>query len=396
MLVTVPHQIDRSSRAVSCPKQESASPSGIALVGLGLNSYINPNVAEALQRAFSRYQIDWIDLGPLVMRRKLMPFLLWSYTTIEFAREVGLNARQLKRRRHWTTYLFKQRSLTASEQIAKSQYLFSMQIQSTFDASVAGLPHFVYTDNTMLANLQYKAARKADLPVTHQWIAQERRLYQNARACFVMSHNVGRSLVKDYGCAQDKVVCVYSGHNVPIQVNPEKKYDQKNILFVGVDWERKGGPELLAAFRLVRERIPDATLTIVGCSPQIEEPGCQIVGRVAPSDLGRYYAEASVFCMPTRQEPFGIVFVEAMAHHLPIVATDVGAIPDFLSNGHNGFRIAPGDIQGLAHALIHLLRNPPLCRQMGEHSHAVSKIYTWDNVAATMRTVIQRFVPTLR
>jgi len=378
---------------MSLLNHENSPPTRIAVVGLGLNSYTNPSVVHALRRSFCNYQIDWIDLGPLVMCRNLMPFLLWSHAAVEFAREVRLNARRLKRRRHWTTYLFRRRSLTASEEIAKGHYLFSMQIQSTFDASVPGLPHFVYTDNTMLANLQYNAACKSDLPVTDQWIARERRLYQNARVCFVMSHNVGRSLVKDYGCAQDKVVCVYSGHNVPIQANPAKKYDQKNILFVGVDWERKGGPELLAAFRLVRERIPDATLTIVGCSPQIDEPGCRIMGRVAPSDLGRYYSEASVFCMPTRQEPFGIVFVEAMAHHLPIVATDLGAIPDFLSNGDNGFRVAPGDIQGLAHALIQLLSNPLLCRQMGERSHAVSKIYTWDTVAATMRTAIQRFVP---
>jgi len=329
------------------------------------------------------------------MRRNLMSLLLWSYATVEFAREVGLNPRQLKRRRHWTTFLFRQRSLTASKNLARSHYLFSMQIQSTFDASVAGLPHFVYTDNTMLANLQYNATHRTDLPVTDQWIAQERRLYQNARACFVMSHNVARSLITDYGCPQDKVVCVYSGHNAPVRINADKKYDQKNILFVGVDWERKGGPELLAAFRLVRERIPDATLTIVGCSPQIDEPGCHIAGRVAPSEVSRYYADASVFCMPTRQEPFGIVFVEAMAHHLPIVATDVGAIPDFVSNGHNGFQVSPGDTQGVARALIQLLSNPLLCRQMGERSHAVSKIYTWDNVAATMRTVIKRFVSRL-
>src|SRR3984893_16018556 len=374
--------------------QESMNPQRIALVGVGSFSFINHNLADALSKTFDNHRLDWIDVNALLRQRTLLltPFLNYRHATREFA-GVGLNLWQLLWRRHWTTYLFRQRGLTAAAQITRRRYSFSIQTQSLFDCSVPGLPHFVYTDNTMLANLQYNAACKSDLPVTDQWIARERRLYQNARVCFVMSHNVGRSLVKDYGCARDKVVCVYSGHNVPIQANPAKKYDQKNILFVGVDWERKGGPELLAAFRLVRERVPDATLTIVGCSPQIEEPGCHIVGRVAPSNLSRYYADASVFCMPTRQEPFGIVFVEAMAHHLPIVATDVGAIPDFLSNGHNGFRVSPGDIQGLAHALIQLLSNPLLCRQMGERSHAISKIYTWDNVAATMRTAIQRFVP---
>jgi len=366
------------------------------MLGIGSFSFINPQLADALSKRFDHHRLDWIDLNSLLRLRTplLMPLWNCSHAIREFA-GAGLSLRQLVWRRHWTTYLFRQRSLTAAIEVARRRYSFSIQTQSLFDASVAGLPHFVYTDNTMLANLQYNATHRTDLPVTDQWIAQERRLYQNARACFVMSHNVARSLVTDYGCAQDKVVCVYGGHNAPVKTNVDKKYDQKNILFVGVNWARKGGPELLAAFRLVRERIPDATLTIVGCSPQIDEPGCHIVGRVAPSDVSRYYADASAFCMPTRHEPFGIVFVEAMAHHLPIVATDVGAIPDFVSNGHNGFRVSPGDTHGLAHALLQLLSNPLLCRQMGERSHAVSKMYTWDNVTATMRTVIQRFVPRL-
>jgi glycosyltransferase involved in cell wall biosynthesis len=102
-----------------------------------------------------------------------------------------------------------------------------------------------------------------------------------------------------------------------------------------------------------------------------------------------------VFCLPTRHEPFGFVFVEAMSHKLPIVATNVGAIPDFVTNGVNGFCISPGDPDGLAEALILLLRNPPRCRQMGEQNYAVSQRYSWDNVTSIMASTIQRLVPEL-
>jgi glycosyltransferase involved in cell wall biosynthesis len=81
-----------------------------------------------------------------------------------------------------------------------------------------------------------------------------------------------------------------------------------------------------------------------------------------------------------------------MAHKLPIVATNVAAIPDFVTNGENGFLVSPGDIQGLTEGLVRVLSSPELCRQMGERSHAVSQTYTWDNSAAIMREVIQRFV----
>ena len=389
---------------MSSRDQKSTIPSRIAFVGFGSFSHINASLAEALRRRFASQQLDCIDAGRLLKQRKLMPPLNCCHAILEFARDVGLSPWQLKRRLPWTTYAFRQRNDVAAKQIARGRYLFSVQTQSLFDANVPGLPHFVYTDNTMLANLQdgnrsslfvEGMILKNNLPVTGNWIAHERQLYHNARACFVMSRNVARSLIDDYGCPQDKIVLAYAGYNVPVNVSAEKRYDQRNILFVGVDWERKGGPELLRAFRLVRTQIPDATLTVVGCSPAIEQPGCQIVGRIPPHEVGRYYDNASVFCLPTRGDCHPIVVLEAMAHTLPIVATKVAAIPEMVTNGENGFLVSPGDEQNLAVALIRLVSNPALCQQMGQQSHIVSQKYTWDNVAHIMRNVIQRFVPGL-
>jgi len=371
---------------------EASPPPRIALVGIGRNSYTNPSVAEALRRAFPRCEIDWIDLRELVEQRTHRLGKL--FTVVHAIRELGpailLRPMQLGRKGAWTAFLFRLRSRIAREQISRRRYLFSLQIQSTFDASTPGVPHFVYSDNTVLANTHYKNARRSDVPVTREWLALERQLYHNAQVTFVMSRNVGRSLVEDYGCEPDKVVCAYGGPNASIAPVQDKKYDQRNILFVGVVWNRKGGPELLQAFRLVRQQIPDATLTIVGCSPEVDEPGCRVVGRVPPSALGSYYANASVFCMPTRLEPFGIVYVEAMAHKMPIVATNVAAIPDFVTNGENGFLLELDDIEGLADALVKLLRDPELCRRMGERSYAVSRTYTWDNTGEIMRNTIEQ------
>lgn len=373
---------------------EGRAPSRIALVGIGRNSYTNPSVAQALRRVFPEYEIDWIDLRELVKQRthRLGRLLSAVHAIREFGPGILRRPLLLGRRAAWTTFLFRLRSRIARERISRGRYLFSLQIQSTFDASTPGVPHFVYTDNTVLANTHYKNAKRSDVPVTEGWLALERQIYHNARASFVMSRNVGRSMVEDYGAEPAKVVCAYGGPNASIAPVEEKKYDQKNILFVGVVWNRKGGPELLQAFRLVRKRIPDATLTIVGCTPDVDEPGCRVVGRVPPSELGSYYAQASVFCMPTRLEPFGIVFVEAMAHRMPVVATNVAAIPDFVTNGENGFLVEPDDITGLADALVQLLSDPELCRRMGDRSYAVSKTYTWDNTAAIMRATIEEAI----
>jgi glycosyltransferase involved in cell wall biosynthesis len=370
--------------------------SRVAVVGIGLNSYTNPSVLATVRREFPRLEVDWIDLKPLVAQRThhLHHAVAGAHAIGEFGPGVLLNPRRLRRRGAWTSYLFQLRSRLARERVSQGNYLFSLQIQSMFDASTPNLANFVYTDNTVLANTHYETG--GPVPVSKRWLELERQIYHNAKVCFVMSRNVGQSMVEDYGCPPDKVVCAYGGPNALIADVADKTYDQKDILFVGTVWERKGGPELFQAFKLVREQIPDATLTIVGCTPGVEAPGCRIVGRIPPAELAKYYRQASVFCLPTRMEPFGIVFVEAMAHRMPIVATNIAAIPDFVVDGENGALVAPHDIGGLAQALIRLLGNPELCRRMGERSYEISRRYTWENTGEIMRRSIEQIVPAVR
>lgn len=369
----------------------SHAPPRIAIVGLGRNSYTNANVTSALARAFGEFEIDWIDVHALLSEHThgAAPFASSLRALTEFSGDIASRVRSAWKRRGWTTYLFALRSRIAKERIAARPYAFSLQIQSNFDASVPGVPHYVYTDNTILANRHHPSGDADSIPVPPAWLALERRLYHSAQTCFVMSTNVARSLVDDYQCDRARVVCAYGGPNAPIDPPDGIVRDGKNVLFVGVDWIRKGGPALVEAFRLVRERVPDATLTIVGASPRVAVPGARVVGRVAPSELSQHYAHASIFCLPTRREPFGIVFLEAMAYGLPIVSTAISAVPDFVADGDNGYLVAPDDVPALADRLVTLLRSPDLQRRMGERSRALSQRYRWDNTAAIMRTTIE-------
>jgi glycosyltransferase involved in cell wall biosynthesis len=112
----------------------------------------------------------------------------------------------------------------------------------------------------------------------------------------------------------------------------------------------------------------------------------RIVGRVPVEAVNQYYAAASIFCMPTHHEPFGIAFIEALSHALPIVATDIGAIPDFVVPGKNGYLIKPGDVRALAGALSDLLGHPQRCRDFGAASYQIAKDrYTWEKVGAAIR-----------
>jgi glycosyltransferase involved in cell wall biosynthesis len=208
---------------------------------------------------------------------------------------------------------------------------------------------------------------------------------------------VTADVVRLYGVEPEKVVCVYAGSNVEAPHDfalDNEGYANRRILFVGDDWDRKGGPELLTAFEEVRQTYPDATLTIASAgAPAVSLPGVEVLGRVPLDQLMRHYSQSSVFCLPTRLEPFGIVFLEAMMWRLPIVATSVGAVPDMVEEGLNGHLVIPGDAKALARALIGLIGNPELCRRYGEAGHRrVLDRYTWDQVGRRMREQILPFI----
>jgi glycosyltransferase involved in cell wall biosynthesis len=127
----------------------------------------------------------------------------------------------------------------------------------------------------------------------------------------------------------------------------------------------------------------------VGCFPRVDVPNCHIVGPVPLEKVNQYYANASVFCLPTRLEPFGIVLVEAQSHKLPVVATEIGAIPDFVIDRHNGYLVKPNDVESLAKSLSDLIGNPEKCRTFGENAYSLMKDrYNWDKVGSQMRQYI--------
>lgn len=131
---------------------------------------------------------------------------------------------------------------------------------------------------------------------------------------------------------------------------------------------------------------PDAHLTIVGCSPQVNTPNCEVIGRVPLNEISYYYRRASIFCLPTKLEPFGIVFIEALSYQLPVVGTCIGAIPDFISQGENGYMVQPGQVSELAQALINLLDDPEKCRRFGERGRVIAQDkYTWHKVGSRMK-----------
>jgi glycosyltransferase involved in cell wall biosynthesis len=277
----------------------------------------------------------------------------------------------------------------------RTETVFTIQTMSLWNCAVEGIPHFVYTDSAMLTNLYYRGFPFESLP-SAAWLARERKLYSDACRIFVMSEHVRRSLLDLYGCDERKVKKVLVGANLKsVPTAPEPgELANKTILFVGVEWKRKGGPELVEAFRRLPERHQDARLIILGVAPDVRVPRCEIVGPVPADRVPDYYRQAAIFCMPTHIEPFGIVFVEAMLHGVAVAAPRLGAMQDYIEDRVSGVLFDPDSVDDIASALCYLLDNPRNRQEIGVRGfRAVHGNYDWDAVGRRLRAEIEPCLP---
>lgn len=382
-----------SKTAESLTSQALIKNKKVAFIRKGTTPIANESTFKSLKTQYPTVELEIIDLTEW-FRTHLFIFFIGSVATfIEYFADIITKKKNAKECFWRTKFTFKIIKWIIARRINPQEYAFTFQMQSLFDASTKTVPHFVYTDHTNLENLHYPIINEAQL-YPQKVIDMERSIYQNATMIFTRSHNITRSIVKEYHCSPDKVLCVYAGSNTPVYDYIEldnDHYSNKNILFVGIDWERKSGPELVDAFAKVLAHHPDAKLTIVGASPEVNLPNVNIVGRVPVEEVSQYYRQASIFCMPTKLEPFGIVFVEAMSYKLPLIGTNIGAIPDLIEHGRNGYLITPGDVDALAKYLIDLLDSPEKCCRFGEYSyHIVAKRYNWHSVSERMAEQINK------
>jgi phosphatidylinositol alpha-mannosyltransferase len=174
----------------------------------------------------------------------------------------------------------------------------------------------------------------------------------------------------------------------------EKFKDGKlNILFVSRLEKRKGLNYLLQAFKQLKEEIPDCRLIVVGPGTRLRrryeryvaKSGLKdvvFVGLVAYDELPRYYKTADVFCAPAiASESFGIILLEAMAMGKPIVASNISGYANVVSHGVDGLLVPPADKDKLTKALISLLNDESLRRQMGAKGRAKALEHSWERIS---------------
>ncbi|MEE4491254.1 glycosyltransferase family 4 protein [Streptomyces sp. BE230] len=170
---------------------------------------------------------------------------------------------------------------------------------------------------------------------------------------------------------------------------------------------RKGQDTLILAMPAILAEVPDAVLLIVGGGPYAGElkklaaqtgvqDSVRFTGPVPWEELPAHYGAGDVFAMPCRTrrggldvEGLGIVYLEASATGLPVVAGDSGGAPDAVLDGETGWVVRGGSAEESAERIVALLGDAELRRRMGERGRAwVEEKWRWDLLAERLRELL--------
>ena len=162
----------------------------------------------------------------------------------------------------------------------------------------------------------------------------------------------------------------------------------------------KGHAAAIEAWPLVLRAVPTAQLLLVGAGREEPELRRIVTGaglaqhvRFAGlrADVPRLLAASTLAVLPTEREALPTVLIEAAACGVPAVATAVGGVPEVVRHGATGLLVPPGDVPGLAAAVVELLRDEPRRRQMGQAARRLAErsfdARAW---AATLRRIYDR------
>jgi len=273
--------------------------------------------------------------------------------------------------------------------------------------------------NLVLSKL---ASTRSVVHIHVKWSEEYGRLpkwaVRNADAVFSISRFVTSALTR-MGIPSSKIHTVLNGIE-PAKWDPtidgsalrrELGIAEDALLLASVSrlFSWKGQRELVRAFALVREKFPSAELVIVGADYTLLEPNsftaelkdlAQSLGvsehvrfTGGRSDIPNVMAACDVFSMPSFEEPFGLVFCEAMAMGKPVVAIHNGGTPEVVEHDRSGLLSPPWDIPALAANIMRLLEDRGLRERMGAYGRSrVLSFYNAQRMAAEAGAAYERIL----
>jgi glycosyltransferase involved in cell wall biosynthesis len=234
-----------------------------------------------------------------------------------------------------------------------------------------------------------------------------RNILQHTNAICTVSQATAGQIQKYFGSVlkRSQVIPILNGNKAFEKVSREAAFGRNPqnktvLLSVGDVKPRKGQDISLAAFARIKKQFPQAEYWIVGDPHSTSEFSQQLhvtiqreniqdvkfLGRVSDEELEKCYQQASIFILTPRQvglnfEGFGLVYLEAGAYGLPVIATRSGGVPEAVKDAETGLLANEEDVEGVAQAISTILADPELASRLGKANRLWSETLTWERAA---------------
>ena len=327
---------------------------------LGHRSYLEPYAQSLKGMPNNCFDIDWHDVIPLPAD------LAWfGETSIRGLRRWGLDLGATRWRMAASQHALRLVRQAHSRRPYDAIVVNTQSVALSFARWRGCPPLLVCMDATFrqLAKTPWFASGtigRCAAPLMLAWLfKREIQLFQKAKYLLPWSEAAARSLRDDYGIPTQKIHIVPPSVNIqPFQKKIRPIGQKRQILFIGGDFKRKGGPILLQAFRSYLRA--DWELHIVTQSDVQEEPGVKVYRGVTHGSVAwlERWQHADVFVFPSSLETFGIVLLEAIAFGIPVISSKAGAAIEILNDGKAGILLDEISPDSIVIALNSIIEKP--------------------------------------
>jgi glycosyltransferase involved in cell wall biosynthesis len=291
--------------------------------------------------------------------------------------------------------------------IVNNFQLFGSHFQRSY--RTFGIEPYFYIDGTLgeyFSDYRLFDTAKIDETAIRQALTIEREGYASCCKIVVMSRRTAANIIQHYDVSQDKLHIVPPGANIPERLlvsldnRPEWRLraDRRRLIvgFIGLYPERKGLPTIADAVQLLRHSGYDVRLHIIGkCPPEIaRRDGVTHFGVIDKTvDIDRFIeivCNIDVGCMLSHAETAGIALLEFLRMGVPVIATDVGGIPDIVELGAGQFVSPEIRASDLAEHLARLLDEPERLAELRESAWRRRQNASWRRVVRELRDVLDQ------
>jgi glycosyltransferase involved in cell wall biosynthesis len=264
----------------------------------------------------------------------------------------------------------------------------------------------VYLSDTTFRLIEGYYADFSDVLPSHKKLADNLEQASISKAAHLVypSSWAAASAIADYRADPRKVSVVPLGANIEKTPTQGESIENRSatecrLLFVGVDWHRKGGAIAFEALKALKQAGISSSLSIVGCTPPagVADPDLKVFkslnmnNEIERRQLEELYRDATFFVLPTRAECYGIAFCEANAYGIPVISTDTGGVSEIVKHGVNGFLLPPeagGD--QYAQVIASIFRDTGRYKKLRLDSRQVyEERLNWDAWGRSMNTILQ-------